>query len=68
AGLGFTNGAFYYHAWAESFVGTWIDVDPTLPSAFVDATHIKLARGDVQDLINVAKVMGNLKAHIVEYN
>lgn len=67
AGLVFSGGAFYYHAWAESFVGTWVDVDPTLPTAFVDATHIKLARGDVPDLVNVSRVMGNLKARIVEY-
>ena len=66
AGLVFSGGALYYHAWAESFVGTWVDIDPTLPTAFVDATHIKLARGDVADLINVSKVMGNLKAHILE--
>jgi len=67
-GLVYVNGAFYYHAWAESYVGKWVDVDPTLPTAFVDATHVKLAHGDVASMFAVAAVMGNLKAEVLEYN
>ena len=67
AGLLYVNGAFYYHAWAESYVGWWVDVDPTLPTAFVDATHVKLVRGDVSSIVSASRVMGNLKAEVLEY-
>ena len=67
AGLVFWKGGFYYHAWAESFVGEWIPIDPTLPTDFVDATHIKLTEGEATAMFDMAKAMGNLKAEIVEF-
>src|SRR6185503_1442450 len=29
AGLIYLNGRFYYHAWAEVFLGEWVALDPT---------------------------------------
>jgi hypothetical protein len=66
-GLVYSEGAFYYHAWAESFVGRWIDIDPTLPTAFVDATHLKMGRGGAESLLSSGKVMGRLKAQTLDY-
>lgn len=65
-GLVYANGAFYYHAWDESFVGQWIDVDTTLPNAFVDATHVKLAHGDFEAMFGAVRDMGSLKAEVLE--
>ena len=65
-GLIYFNDRFYYHAWAESFVGEWIPVDATLPGILVDATHIKLAEGDTSAIFDAIKAVGNLKAEIVE--
>jgi len=67
AGLVYWKGGFYYHAWAESFVGEWIPVDATLPTDFVDATHIKLAEGDATAMFDMVKTMGTLKAEILEF-
>ena len=67
AGLMYWKDGFYYHAWAESFVGEWIPVDATLPTDFVDATHIKLAEGDTTALFDAAKTVGSLKAEILEF-
>ncbi len=58
--------AFYYHAWDEIWVGKWVAVDPTLYDAslgidYVDATHIKLAQGDVTDMFDAVTVIGRLK-------
>lgn len=58
-------GRFFYHAWAESYVGKWIAVDPTLnnpadPLPYVDATHIKFAQGDVARMYDVVGVIGKL--------
>lgn len=67
AGLVHWKGGFFYHAWAESYVGEWIPIDPTLPSDFVDATHIKLAEGDTGAMFDTVKTMGSLKAEILEF-
>jgi len=66
-GLMYFRDAFYYHAWAESFVGEWIPMDPTLSTDFVDATHIKLAEGDATAMFKAVKVVGTLKAEISEF-
>lgn len=60
------SGRFFYHAWAESWVGQWIAVDPTLydpthPLDYVDATHIKFAQGDVIGMFDVVGVIGKLR-------
>lgn len=67
AGLVFWKGGFYYHAWAESYIGEWIPMDATLPTDLVDATHIKLAEGDATAMFDMIKIMGTLKAEIVEF-
>jgi len=66
-GLIFWTDGFYNHAWAESFVGQWVPMDPTLPTDFVDATHIKLAEGDTAAMFDAAKTVGTLKAESVEF-
>jgi hypothetical protein len=64
AGLLYTDNAFYYHVWTECYVGEWVPFDATLPTDFVDATHIKLAEGDAPTMFGLAKVIGSLKADI----
>jgi len=64
-GMVFAEGKFFYHAWAECWVGEWVPFDPTLKqSDFVDATHIKFAQGDVTDMFQVAAVVGRAKVSI----
>jgi len=66
SGLIYTEGAFYYHAWVECWVGKWVPFDATLPTDFVDATHIKLAEGDATRMYTLAKVIGTLKVQVKE--
>ncbi len=66
SGLIYTEGAFYYHAWVECWVGSWVPFDATLPTDFVDATHIKLAEGDATTMFGLAKVIGSLKVELKE--
>ncbi len=70
AGIVYADGRFFYHAWAESYVGRWIAFDPTLYDAkqakFVDATHIKFAQGDVTQMFEVVSIVGRLKIHIID--
>lgn len=67
SGLLYTDGAFYYHAWVECNVGQWVSFDATLPSDFVDATHIKLAEGDATSMFALSKVIGSLKVDVKDY-
>lgn len=34
--------AFYYHFWAEVYVGRWVQMDPSLGQTIADANHIQL--------------------------
>ena len=42
AGLVYSKDAFYYHFWPEVYVGTWVQMDPTLGQIIADANHIQL--------------------------
>jgi hypothetical protein len=65
AGIVYAEGHFFYHAWAESWVGAWVPFDPTMKgSDFVDATHIKFAQGDVTDMFQVAGIIGRIKVTV----
>ena len=61
--------AFFYHAWDECYVGSWVAIDPTLYDAslginYVDATHIKFAQGEVTEMYDAVSVVGKLKISI----
>lgn len=64
SGIMYDQGAFAFHTWAESWVGEWVALDPTFPGEFVDATHVKLMQGGVEDLYSMARVIGRLRAEI----
>jgi hypothetical protein len=60
---------FLYHAWAESFMGGWLTVDPTFKQIPVDATHISIASDDSGDVSqSIHKMIGKVKMEVLEYN
>lgn len=68
AGMVAFRGQFYYHAWAESYVGGsagWLPVDPTMPQMFVDATHVPLAKGDPTVMYTLGGAIGEIKAKVL---
>jgi hypothetical protein len=67
-GIVFADGKFFYHAWAESWVGEWVAFDPTMDTEIVDATHVKFSQGDVTDMYKFAGLIGRLKVNVVEVN
>jgi hypothetical protein len=66
-GLVYTRKKFYYHAWTEAYVGTWISMDATLNQMPVDATHIKFLEGNLDRQMEMTKVMGELKLKILDF-
>lgn len=67
AGLVYMNGNFYYHAWNEAWCGKWVPFDATIKTNYVDATHIKLAEGDATNMFEMAKMFGNIRSEIVQF-
>ncbi len=67
-GIVYADGRFYYHAWAECWVGAWIPFDATLPSDFVDATHVKFSEGEPTDMMQVFRIIGKLTVKVVAHS
>lgn len=64
AGVVYVEGVkpgFYFHQWAKVWVGKWVDVDPTFDQPLVDATHIKLAEGDLFQQARIIPIIGQLQ-------
>ena len=64
AGVVYVEGVkpgFYFHQWAKVWVGKWVDVDPTFNQPLVDATHIKLAEGDLFQQARIIPIIGQLQ-------
>lgn len=60
-----TAPGFYFHQWASVWVGEWLDVDPAFNQLPVDATHIKLAEGDLFRQAKILPLIGNLKIDVL---
>ena len=58
--------AFYFHQWAKVWIGKWIDVDPTFNQPLADATHIKLAEGDLFEQAKLIPAIGQLRVEVAE--
>ena len=67
AGIVYMDGAFYYHAWAEVWLGQWVAVDPVFNQFPADATHIKFIQGGPEEHMALLKVIGQVQMEVVEY-
>jgi len=71
-GLVSVGGAFYYHAWPEVYLaenrahGMWLPVDPTLNQFPSDATHLRLARGGLEQQSRILPLIGQLRIEILD--
>ena len=66
-GVVYFRDGFYYHAWAEVWIGRWVTVDPTLNQLPADATHIKFVHGDIENWVDLVKIIGRLQVEVLEY-
>lgn len=67
SGLVYAKDNFYYHAWAEVFVGQWIAIDPTLNQFPADATHIRLIEGGLERQAELVRLMGEVSLEILGF-
>lgn len=69
-GVAYVRGAFYYHAWPEVYIdegkgrGLWLPVDPTFDQFPADATHLRLARGGLEQQAAIVPLIGRVKMTI----
>ena len=66
-GVLYFGDGFYYHAWAEAWMGRWVSVDPTLNQLPTDATHIKFIHGDIENWVDLVKIIGRLEVEVLDY-
>ena len=67
AGVVYLDGAFYYHAWSEVWLGQWVTVDPALGQFPADATHVKFLAGGPEEHMALLKIIGNVSMEIADY-
>ena len=66
-GVLYFRDGFYYHAWVEVWMGRWVSIDPALNQLPADATHIKFVHGDIENWVDLVKVIGRLELEVLEY-
>lgn len=66
-GLVYKDGKFYYHAWNEAYINRWVSMDAILKQMPVDATHIKLIEGGIENQVQIAGIIGSLTLTILDY-
>jgi len=66
-GLVYLNGAFFYHAWPEVWLGgDWVAVDPTFDQAPADAAHIRFVVGGLAQQVEIVRLIGRLGIDVVQ--
>jgi len=64
-GLVYLNGAFFYHAWPEVWLGEWVATDPTFGQTPADAAHIRFVLGGLAQQVEIVRLIGNLNIEIL---
>ncbi|MFO7649823.1 MAG: transglutaminase-like domain-containing protein, partial [bacterium] len=67
-GLVYLNGAFYYHAWNELYLGHWVPVDATFGEFPASAVHLKLAEGELSQQSEILGIVGRVKIKVLEFS
>jgi hypothetical protein len=55
------EGRFYYHAWPEVWIDSWVAVDPTFGQAPADASHLRFLVGGMDRQVELIRLIGQLR-------
>jgi hypothetical protein len=65
AGLVYSKGRFFYHAWNLLYLGRWITADALFGQMPSDVTHIRFTTGTQQQL-DLMGIIGRVKLKVIE--
>lgn len=65
-GLAFVNGKFYYHAWPEVWMNSWVAVDPTFGQFPADAAHLRFVSGGLTRQGELLRLVGTLRIEVLD--
>ncbi|TVP48959.1 MAG: hypothetical protein EA350_02610 [Gemmatimonadales bacterium] len=65
-GLVYLDGAFFYHAWPEVWLGAWVAVDPTFGDVPAGAAHLRFVTGTLAQQVEIARLIGTLGIEVLE--
>jgi len=65
AGLVPVGGRFYYHAWAEVYLGDWVAVDPMLDEFPAGAAHLRFTIGGLARHAELVRLIGRIKVEVL---
>ena len=65
AGLVPVHGRFYYHAWAEVYLGDWVAVDPMLDEFPAGAAHVRFSIGGLAQQAELVRLIGRIKLEVL---
>lgn len=65
-GLAYLDGKFYYHAWPEVFLGSWVAVDPTFGQFPADAAHLRFVTGGPDRQASLLRLIGRLQIDVLD--
>ena len=65
-GLAYLDGKFYYHAWPEVYLGSWVAVDPTFGQFPADAAHLRFVNGGLDRQASLLRLIGRLKIDVLD--
>jgi transglutaminase-like putative cysteine protease len=66
SGLAHVDGKFYYHAWPEVRLRSWVAVDPTFGQFPADAAHLRFVTGGFGRQVELLRLIGNLRIDVIE--
>lgn len=66
SGLAYIGDQFYYHSWAEVYLGNWVAVDPTFGQFPADAAHLRLAAGGLERRDELLRLVATLHIDVLD--
>ena len=66
SGLAYVDGKFYYHAWPEVRLRSWVAVDPTFGQFPADAAHLRFVTGGFGRQVELLRLIGNLRIDVID--
>jgi hypothetical protein len=66
AGLVYSDGSFFYHAWPEIYLNGWVAVDPTFGQFPADAAHLRFTIGGLARQMELVRLIGRLQLDVLD--